>query len=73
MAILRQNLSSVRHLMVSCILAFRQNCSEIAELYAYTFSGKNVAQGTQFLAVEGFCRYSRGFAGDGASNESVVV
>ena len=41
--------------------------------YAYSFSGENVAQGTQFLAVYGLCRYSRGFAGDGASNESVVV
>ena len=28
---------------------------------------------TQFLAVSGLCRYSRGFAGEGASNESVVV
>ena len=41
--------------------------------YAYTFSGKIVAQGTHFLAVYGSCRYSPGFPGEWASNESVVV
>jgi len=33
----------------------------------------DVAYGTQFLAVYGLCRYSRGFAGERASSESGVV
>ena len=41
--------------------------------YPHTVSDKNVAQGTLFLAVQDLCRYSRGFAGEGASNESGVV
>ena len=40
---------------------------------AHTFSGNNVAQGMQFLAVYGLCRYSREFDGNGAPNESVIV
>jgi len=35
-------------------------------------SDRNVAQGSQFLAILGLCEYSRGFAGEGASNESEV-
>jgi len=32
----------------------------------------NVAQGSMFLARKDLCGYSRGFAGDGASNKSGV-
>jgi len=42
-------------------------------MHILSAAGKNVAQETQFLTVKGLCRYSLGFGGEGASNESVVV
>jgi len=52
---------------------FQKKVSGNLHSYAYTFSCKNVAHGTQFPVVYGLCRYSRGFSREGSSNESVVV
>jgi len=46
---------------------------ENLQSYPYAVSGKNVAQGSQFLAMWDLCGYSRWFAGEKASNKSGVV
>jgi len=51
------------------LAAFRQNCLEVYN----TFSGKNVAQGTQFLECKVYADIRGGSLERGRQNESVVV